>query len=1032
MNQTALIFSPVPYPKLSRPTPRLRAARKLRGGAGLVLLAVVLVGSCLGSAATTRGDAVRGLPFIRAYSLDEIGRVPRAARLGFDSFGRFAVIYDGIYTVLNDTAWVDRIDPTADGRTLMTTVRVVNGVHYYGGRASWGIAEQTGEGYLRARSLVPPDAPAWTALTPFGEVLAISTGVCFYGFNGVVHWDFARQRNQFFELPRVVACFRSGDRVFVSCEDRLLREILPASGTVRVVTVPGLENAVVERAVSLDGQRTLLALRNGHLLAFDGESAVPWPPQQKFGLTGRVLALAPLAEGGVALSLADQGVFLFSADDVLRWQLPMPEFRLVGALAANEPGVLWAMGENAIYKIFYNSPLTSFGQSLGLTMAWPRVFPWDGRLVVCSGRTLYEPINNGPGTPSRFKPLAGLPVGQIGGVAAQGPHLLAADTTGILAAGPDGNFRRIAQIDHAAKLVFIASDTCLVIGGREIAALRFADGQWTECAPRIAGVGDAPVRTMLRRALWIELGGDKVAKLTLRDGRLSLEPVTLPWSGGTWTNLGAVGPVVILSGAQGNRAFYDEEKEAFCEAPALAALLNRSPYWIARVTEDETGTLWATHTRGIVTFTPENGGHRLDATTFELRNDAYPEVMVLPGDNIWVTSGRSLYHVERQAADENRRPGLRLVSMMADQGRRELLKPAGEPADGLRFSYEDSSLSFRFFSGTYAWRSPPLYQYRLAASEPWTPVDSSMVLRFPKLREGDYRLEVRQTEPQATTAEAFALTFAIAPPWYRTPAGYAGGAVLLLVALAGAARWMNHRSLRRNAELELLVRKRTSELESTMEQLNEETRNAATLAERSRLAGEIHDSLQQGLSGTLLHLETTLTHPALTPELRSQLGVMRNMLSYSREEVQQAVWNLESPLLQHSTLDEALRKLAGFINAGPASINVVTPDKPVSLEPEVQHNLLRIAQEAITNAVKHARAGHIGVTLQVENRSVILSVTDDGRGFDVAAGRGTEGHFGLRGIEARVRSIKAELQIISAPGAGTTIQVSVAHPQKSA
>jgi signal transduction histidine kinase len=254
---------------------------------------------------------------------------------------------------------------------------------------------------------------------------------------------------------------------------------------------------------------------------------------------------------------------------------------------------------------------------------------------------------------------------------------------------------------------------------------------------------------------------------------------------------------------------------------------------------------------------------------------------------------------------------------------------------------------------------------------------------------------------------------------------YAVYVLLVLLALIGSARWLNQRSRRRNAELEQLVQDRTKALEVAMEQLSDETRNAATLAERSRLAGEIHDSLQQGLSGSLLHLETTLTHPALVPELRAKLHVMHNMLSYSREEVQHAVWNLSSPLLQKSTLDQALRALAEYINAAPATINVVIPAGSVSLPAEVQHNLLRIAQEAITNAVKHAHAGHIGVTLQVDDHAVILSVTDDGRGFDVAACRGIEGHFGLRGIEARVHSIQAELQIASAPGAGTTIQVHV-------
>ena len=220
-----------------------------------MLVAVVFLGGLL--AIPSSGGEVRGLPFIRAYSLDEIGKVPRGARLGFDSFGRFAVMYDGIYAVLNDTAWVDRIDEAPANRTLMTIVRVVNGAYYYGGRASWGVAEQTSEGNLRARSLVPPDAPAWTKVTPFSEMLATGTGVYFYELNGVVYWDFATQRNHFFELARVSTCFRVGDRVFVSCQDRILREILPATGSIQVVSVAGLQGAIIERTARLDGTRTL-------------------------------------------------------------------------------------------------------------------------------------------------------------------------------------------------------------------------------------------------------------------------------------------------------------------------------------------------------------------------------------------------------------------------------------------------------------------------------------------------------------------------------------------------------------------------------------------------------------------------------------------------------------------------------------------------------------------------------------------------------------------------------------------------------
>jgi signal transduction histidine kinase len=228
------------------------------------------------------------------------------------------------------------------------------------------------------------------------------------------------------------------------------------------------------------------------------------------------------------------------------------------------------------------------------------------------------------------------------------------------------------------------------------------------------------------------------------------------------------------------------------------------------------------------------------------------------------------------------------------------------------------------------------------------------------------------------------------------------------------------------------VHERTRELESAMDQLGEKSRNEATLAERSRLAGEIHDSMQQGLSGSILHLDTTMNHPSITPEVHAKLNVVRNMLAYSREEVQQAVWNLESPLLQNSTLGDALRKIAGYISSGTMTIEVSAPAEPAALPPATRHHLLRIAQEAITNAVKHAGANRIRVTLETRGAAVILSVSDDGRGFEPVSAARDERHFGLRGLSSRARSIRADLRISSSPGAGTTVRVTVpASPASS-
>jgi signal transduction histidine kinase len=963
----------------------------------------------------------RGLPFIRTYPLDEIGSVPRGLRLGFDSFDRFAVMYDGIYSVLNDSVWVNRIDRTAVNRTLMTTIRVGDGNYFYGGRGSWGLAELTDEGLFRARPFVPPDAPAWTKVTPFNDVLVTRTGVYFYELNGVVYWSFAQRRNFFFELPRVSSVFLFNDRVFVSCQDQVLREIHAEAGSVEKIAPAGLDGTVIERSAMLDASHILLVLRDGRLVAFDGKTAIPWTPQIRYGFTGRISALTSLVDGGVALAITGEGLFLISAEGSLRWRLPLTEFQRISEMTANEAGVLWVLGENAVRKIFYNSSLTNFDQQLGLTAAWPRIASLNGHLIVRSDSRLYNMDVAGSGTPSRFEPLEWAPEGGASYIASQGSQLLVGNATGVYAAGPDHRFVRVLQIENVASLEFIEPDVCVVIGTREIAAIHYRDGSWTECAARIAGVGDAPIRSTAHGAVWVEMGGDHVGRLTYRKDHLDFQPISLPWTGASWTNIGAVGNIIILSGAPGQRAFYDEARERFCAAPELARMLDRSPYWITRVTEDKTGTLWATHMQGVVTFTPKNGDYVVDATTFELHNDSYP-IVILTDNDTWVTTGRALYHIEQSASPQNR-PHVTLVSLAVDHFDRKLVHQARPSDPALSFAADDNSLSFRLFSGTYAWRHPPVYEYRLSEAEPWTRVDPGLLLRFPKLREGSYRLEVRPVVPEIAKSAPLAFGFVINPPWYLTPGAYAAYSVVLVFLIVTVVRLSNRRSRQRNDALERLVEQRTGELHVAMEKLNEETRNTATIAERSRLAGEIHDSLQQGLSGSILQLDTTMTSASISPEVRTRLNVVRGMLSYTREEIQHSVLNLGSPLLQNSNLGDALGKLVGFIHAGTIRISVSVPEKAISLEAGLQHNLLRIAQEAITNAVKHANATHIEVALRQEDQAVSLLIADDGIGFDPALRANVEGHFGLRGMRARARSIKADLHVVSSPGAGTTIRV---------
>lgn len=255
------------------------------------------------------------------------------------------------------------------------------------------------------------------------------------------------------------------------------------------------------------------------------------------------------------------------------------------------------------------------------------------------------------------------------------------------------------------------------------------------------------------------------------------------------------------------------------------------------------------------------------------------------------------------------------------------------------------------------------------------------------------------------------------PPWWNWK--YTAATVgLVVVVLAGAVIWI--RTLRRRVE------ERTHELRETMGKLQRETQISATLAERDRLAAEIHDSIEQGLSAIMMQMDAA-THSVGQPEeVKRYLVMARNMANFSRTEVQHAVWDMQSPLLENADLPTALRRVAGDISAGDAPrVTVEVTGAVQPLTSAVEHHLLRIAQEAMTNAVKHGSPQHIWLRLQYQADNVTLTVRDDGAGFVPQAVAADGGHFGLHGMRSRAQKLAAQLSITSSPGAGTTIEVVV-------
>jgi len=993
-------------------------------------LSVVFLAT-LGTAMASEAPVdLRGLPFTRFYSFDEIGDVSAGARLAFDPLGRLAVVHQGAFVVLNDTTWLDIASKEASEDPMLQVVDDGDGHFYYGAFRSWGVVDFTSGEKLHTKSLAPASCPDWIAITSFTEIVVTSTGVYFGGWYGVVYWDRTSQENMFFSTVGVTKLFAVADRVFVYSHGHRVQYIDVGSRSLRDVDGSRLAGAFIDQTTSLDQNRTLVATSDQRLMTFDGEQFAAWSNELGDRLKGRVSSLKRLVDGGIAIAVSSEGLYLVSEKGEILSSLTDPDHQRITDLAAHEPGVLWVVTENGVEKVLYRSPVAVFGQRLGLPISWPQVVRWHDRIVVASGGVLYEASSEPTGATAHFQPVAGQPTPKLWGIAANGPRMMVGNAEGVFARNEDGTFTTVLAGVDVARLVMPSPDFCYFVGGTEIGALHWENGRWSECAARVPGVGYPSVVRAAKHSAWIELGGNRVARISFRDGRLRTRVFEkFPWSEARWTNVGVVGDTVVLAGRNSGRLFFDENTESFVDAPPqLRRLLDQVPFWIMRIQEDSEGTLWATYDRGVLTMRRTGDGFSVDTTRFEVIHDRDLNIQLLPGGDVWFSTGLSLYHVDRRYVPEAR-PRFKPVLGSLSHGRTNegIAGLTHSLVSPLRFPYSENSLSFRFFAGSYAARRSPGYEFRLnRRPNSWTSLATGSLLTLPNLQEGTYRVDVRLADNQGPLGAPLAIGFEIGPPWFRTWYAYALYGIGAALAAFGLVRWLVHRANVRSAKLETLVRERTGQLEVATEKLNEETRNAATLAERDRLAVEIHDSVQQGLSGLMLQLDATLKLPAITNEVRSRLSVARNMVSFTRHEVQHAVWDMESPLLRTTELGDALKKIADLVTPGAARIDITVTGTPVMLSSSTKHHLLRIAQEAITNAVRHASPAAVNVILAYETDGLSLTVTDDGCGFkpnDVLV-RGI-GHFGLRGLRERAGKISGLLEIHSAPGEGTVIKIIV-------
>ncbi|MCX6627488.1 MAG: histidine kinase [Candidatus Solibacter sp.] len=298
------------------------------------------------------------------------------------------------------------------------------------------------------------------------------------------------------------------------------------------------------------------------------------------------------------------------------------------------------------------------------------------------------------------------------------------------------------------------------------------------------------------------------------------------------------------------------------------------------------------------------------------------------------------------------------------------------------------------------------FRYRLSDYDPdWLDAGGERSARYNQLPPGPHGLEVHARDPFGEWSQSAALEFRQIPRFHQTWWFLMSLALLMSSIVFGIYRWRLH----------------------TLH-----GRYALVLEERNRIGREWHDTLVAGFSAISLQLEAVMARMKEQPERASEiLDVTRKMVHHYRAEARRVIWDLRDSRPEGESLVAALEgELARMKENRGIEGQLTVTGEGVELPVEMQHNLLRICQEAISNAVRHGRPSRVDVDLVFTELRLRAAIRDDGAGFPAGPSAESAGHFGLTVMQERARRIGGQLEIRSRPGGGTVIQADFPLPRR--
>ena len=628
----------------------------------------------------------------------------------------------------------------------------------------------------------------------------------------------------------------------------------------------------------------------------------------------------------------------------------------------------------------------------------------DGRVWVATSNGLLEYAGD---TPRRYDSSDGLPSQSIRTLFTDRNGTLWIGTDRGVARRGDRGFERLDIPGFAmSRLMAMAVDShgTIWLCDRDRGAFVWRAGQLTPLQPPVASVdGNANfVYVDKRDRLWIGYPHGKVVEV-----RPEGETITHALGAAIGAVLSAVYEdrygAVWIGGSRGLGRIKGNAVNVF---PQPAALPGNGVFAIA---EDLEGDLWLGVSSGVLRLRQSDVQLAADESR-QLRYRFYdasdglvgvPPRLGFPGaarrtdGTMWFITTRGASVVRPEDFGRTSRPPTLRIETVKVNDRPVAVK------DGVVLPPGNTQLLFEYTAINLTSPAKERFRYQLeGVDRNWVEAGTRRQAFYANLGSGTYRLRLARVTDEAEPSDTSVVwAFSISPMFYET-SWFIAVCVGAIAVIAWTAWRVRSRQLRRQFAL--------------------------VFAERARMSQELHDTLLQNVAAIALHFDHVATNAeAAGSPLKDQLVPLRRHLEEAVVEARRFVWDLRSGTLEENGLPHVLQESGSHtFGESRTQFTMRVFGAPRRYPAPVEHHLMRIAQEALSNAARYAEATAVHLDLHYEDEVLRLHVADDGRGLQMNDGTGTRrDHYGLRIMEERAAAIGATFHVTTRPGEGTRVEV---------